>query len=82
MSRITAAAERSGDGDVPLLYALRNAASAEVTQLLLDNHPSAVSTLSPDGEYPLHLALQYGVKYEVIEKLIQLYPEGRVSLIY
>ena len=63
------------------MYALRNAASLQVTQLLLDTHPTAVSTISPDGDYPLHIAIQYGAENNIIEKLVELYPEGKVKRI-
>jgi hypothetical protein len=75
----SAAAELSGDGDSALLYALRNAASLQVTQLLLDIHPGAVSAMSDDGDYPLHVAIQYGAEHDVVEQLILLYPEGKLQ---
>lgn len=79
-----AAEEPSGDGDFALLYALRNAASLTVTQLILDTHPGAVSTPSPDGDLPLHVALQYGAESDVIDRLIDLFPEGwcHVSIVF
>lgn len=67
---------RTNKGMLPLHYACREQASAEVVELLLSQYPEGARVPTASGWWPLHLSCARGGTPSVLELLIQAWPDS------
>eukprot|EP00873_Tetraselmis_striata_P038635 jgi/Tetstr1/458899/TSEL_000366.t1 len=70
------AAEKDGNGDLPLHWAAATQAPVEVAEALLAAHQAGAKEKNSDGNLPLHSAVQNKAPVEVVEALLAAHQAG------